>query len=40
MCMPQWICGHIGRDRVYNDGIHERLGVAPSEMKFMQHHLR
>jgi hypothetical protein len=38
--MLRWICGHIRRDRVWNDDIHERLGVALVEEKLMQHRLR
>jgi hypothetical protein len=40
MRMLRWICGHIRRDRVRNDNIRERLGVAPVEEKFVQHRLR
>jgi hypothetical protein len=36
----RWICGNTRRDRVWNDDIRERLGVAPVEKKFVQHHLR
>jgi hypothetical protein len=38
--MLQWICGHRRRDRVRNDDIRERLGVAPVEEKLVQHRLR
>jgi hypothetical protein len=38
--MLRWICGHTRRDRVQNDDIRERLGVAPVEEKLMQHRLR
>jgi hypothetical protein len=38
--MVRWICGHTRRNRVWNDDIHERLGVAPVEEKLMQHRLR
>jgi hypothetical protein len=38
--MLRLICGHTRRDRVRNDDIRERLGVAPVKMKLMQHHLR
>jgi hypothetical protein len=37
--MLRWICGHIRRDRVWNDDLRERLGVAPVE-KLVQHRLR
>jgi hypothetical protein len=40
MRMLRWICGNTKRDRVRNDDICERLGVAPVEEKFVQHHLR
>jgi hypothetical protein len=38
--MLQWIYDHIRRDRVRNDDIRERLGVAPVEEKLVQHRLR
>ncbi|ONL97201.1 Retrovirus-related Pol polyprotein LINE-1 [Zea mays] len=40
MRMLCWICGHTRRDRVRNDDIRERVGVAPIEEKLMQHRLR
>jgi hypothetical protein len=40
MRMLWWICGHTRRDRVQNDDIHERLGVALVEEKLVQHRLR
>ena len=33
MHMLRWICGHTRRDRVRNDDIRDRLGVAPIEKK-------
>ncbi|ONM53905.1 Retrovirus-related Pol polyprotein LINE-1 [Zea mays] len=33
MCILRWICGHTRLDRVRNDDIRERLGVAPIEEK-------
>ena len=36
----RWICGHTRRDRVRNDDIRDRLGVAPIEEKLVQHRLR
>jgi hypothetical protein len=39
MRMLRWICGHTRRDRVRNDDMRERLGVAPVE-KLVQHRLR
>jgi hypothetical protein len=35
-----WICVHIRRDRVWNDDIRDRLGIAPIEKKLVQHRLR
>jgi hypothetical protein len=35
MCMLRWICGNTRRDRVRNDDIRERLGVAPVEEKLV-----
>jgi hypothetical protein len=40
MCMLRWICGHTRRDRVWNDVIRERLGVAPVKEKLVRHRLR
>ena len=40
MRMLHWICGHTMMDRVRNDDIRDRLGVAPIEEKFVQHRLR
>jgi hypothetical protein len=40
MRMLRWICGHTRRDRVRNDDIRERVGVAPFEEKLMQLRLR
>ena len=31
--MLRWICSHTRRDRVRNDDIRDRLGVAPIEEK-------
>ena len=38
--MLRWICGHTRRDRIRNDDIRERVGVAPIEEKLVQHRLR
>jgi hypothetical protein len=38
--MLRWICGHTRRDRVRNNDIHDRLGVAPIKEKFVQYQLR
>ena len=40
MRMLRWICGHTRIDRVRNDDIRNRLGVAPIEEKLVQHRLR
>ena len=40
MRMLRWICGNTRRDRIRNDDIRERLGVAPVEEKLVQHRLR
>ncbi|RCV26339.1 hypothetical protein SETIT_5G237700v2 [Setaria italica] len=40
MCMLRWICGHTRRDRVRNEDIRDRLGVAPIEEKLIQHRMR
>ena len=38
--MLRWIYGHTRMDRVRNNDIHDRLGVAPVEEKLVQHRLR
>src|SRR6185295_6703177 len=40
MRMLHWICGHTRMDRVRNDDIQYRLGIAPIEEKLIQHRLR
>ena len=40
MCMLRGICGHTRMDRVRNDDIRDRLGVAKIEEKLVQHRLR
>ena len=40
MRMLRWICGHTRMNRVRNDVIHDRLGVAPIKEKLAQHRLR
>jgi hypothetical protein len=40
MRMVRWIYGHTRRDRVRNDDIRERLGVALVEEKLVQHRLK
>jgi hypothetical protein len=38
--MLRWICGHTRLDRVGNDDIRDRLGVAQIEEKLIQQRLR
>ncbi|PVH48241.1 hypothetical protein PAHAL_4G288400 [Panicum hallii] len=40
MRMLRWFCGHTRRDRVRNEDIRDRVGVAPIEEKLIQHRLR
>ena len=40
MCMLCWFCGHTRRDRVQNEDIRDRVGVAPIEEKLIQHRFR
>ncbi|XP_073354713.1 uncharacterized protein [Aegilops tauschii subsp. strangulata] len=40
MRMLRWMCGHTRMDRVRNDDIRDRVGVAPIEEKLVQHRLR
>ncbi|KAL6856119.1 hypothetical protein ACP4OV_018921 [Aristida adscensionis] len=40
MRVLRWMCGHRRRDRVWNDDIRERVGIAPIEEKLVQHRLR
>jgi hypothetical protein len=40
MRMLRWICGHTRKDRIRNDDIRDKLGVAPIQEKLVQHHLR
>ena len=40
MRMLWWFCRHTRRDRVRNEVIPERVGVAPIEEKLTQHRLR
>uniref|UniRef100_A0A0A9DNS0 Uncharacterized protein n=1 Tax=Arundo donax TaxID=35708 RepID=A0A0A9DNS0_ARUDO len=39
MRMLRWMCGHTRKDRIRNDDIHDRVGVAPIEEKLVQHRL-
>ncbi|RCV42932.1 hypothetical protein SETIT_9G255200v2 [Setaria italica] len=40
MRLLRWICGYTRRDRVRNENIRDRLGVAPIEEKLIQHRVR
>ena len=40
MQMLRWFCGHTRRDRVRNEIIRDRVGVAPIKEKLTQHRLR
>ena len=40
MRMLRWACGHTRKDRIRNDDIREKGGVAPIEEKLVQHRLR
>jgi hypothetical protein len=40
MWMLCWICGHTRKDRIRNDDIRDKLGVAPIQGKLVQHRLR
>ncbi|KAG2583664.1 hypothetical protein PVAP13_6KG230012 [Panicum virgatum] len=40
MRMLRWFCGHTSWDRVRNEVIRDRVGVAPIEEKLTQHRLR
>jgi hypothetical protein len=38
--MLRWCCRHTRRDRVWNEDIRDRVGVALIEEKFIQYWLR
>jgi hypothetical protein len=40
MRMLRWICGHTRKDRIRNDDIRDKLGVAHIQEKLVQHRLR
>ena len=40
MHMLRLMCGHTRKDRVRNDDIRDRVGVAPIEEKLVQHRVR
>jgi hypothetical protein len=35
-----WICGHTRKDRIRNDDIKDKLGVAPIQEKLVQYRLQ
>lgn len=37
MRMLRWICGHTRKDRVRNEDVRDKVGVAPIEEKLIQH---
>ena len=37
MRMLRWLCGHTRRDRVRNEVIRDRVGVAPIEERWFGH---
>jgi hypothetical protein len=38
--MLHWICGLTRKNRIRNDDINDKLGVAPIQEKLVQHRLR
>jgi hypothetical protein len=40
MRMLRWMCDHTRKDRIRNEVILDRVGVAPIEEKLVQHKLR
>jgi hypothetical protein len=40
MRMLRWICGHTKKDRIRNNDIRDKFGVAPIQEKLIQHRLR
>uniref|UniRef100_A0A0A9FAT7 Uncharacterized protein n=1 Tax=Arundo donax TaxID=35708 RepID=A0A0A9FAT7_ARUDO len=40
MRMLRWMCSHTRKDRVQNDDIRDRVGVALIKEKLVQHRLR
>ena len=38
--MLRLMCGHARKDRVRNDDVLDRVGVAPIKEKLVKHHLR
>jgi hypothetical protein len=40
MRMLRWMCDHTRKDRIRNEVILDRVGVAPIEEKLVQHKVR
>jgi len=40
MCMLRWMCGNMRKDKVRNEDIRTKIGVASIEEKMREHHLR
>ena len=40
MCMLRWMCGNTRRDKVRNEEIHTKIGVASIEEKMRENRLR
>jgi len=40
MCMLRWMCGNTRRDKVRNEDIHTKIGVASIEEKMRENRLR
>jgi hypothetical protein len=40
MRMLRWICSHTRRDRIRNDNIQDKFGVAPIQKKLGQYRLQ
>ena len=38
--MLRWMCGHTRKDRLRNEIIRKKVGVAPIEFKMMENRLR
>ena len=40
MCILRWMCGNTRRDKVRNEDIRTKIGVASIEEKMRENHLR
>ena len=40
MCVLHWMCGNTRRDKVKNENIHTKIGVAPIEEMMRENRLR